>query len=290
MTYIIPRIDYAFKKIFGDEKHKSILISFLNAILYDGEPTIHDLSIADNFNAPKIHGLKHTFMDITAVLNDGSRIIIEMQVLSVAGFGKRILYNVAKAYSAQLRPKGAYSSLKPVIGLTITDFQLFDEEEVKGTFSRYGLYDLENKMAYPENDIELFFVELPKFKKTVTELKTLTDKWLYFLRYASEVEAVPKQMQDEASIVEAFEIADRVNLTQAEIDELEKIEAFVYTTHTALEDLRQEIQDAEQKTKDAKQQTKDTVVTIAQNLLTILDDKMISQNTGLTLNEVRALR
>lgn len=110
MTFINPKISFGFKKIFGDEQHKSILISFLNAIL-DGQQTIQDLQILDPYNAPKLSGLKDTFLDVKAKLVDGTQVIIEMQVLAVEGFGKRVLYNVAKSYSAQLKPKADYSTL-----------------------------------------------------------------------------------------------------------------------------------------------------------------------------------
>ncbi len=281
MDFINPKIDFAFKKIFGDEQHKAILISFLNAILYAGQPTIQDLQILDPYNAPKIRGLKDTFLDVKAKLDNDSHVIIEMQVLAVESFGKRVLYNVAKAYSAQLRPKEDYTSLNPVIGLTITDFRMFSDDEVKDVLSRFGLYDQQNGVEYPLNDIELVFVELPKFKKELTKLQTVTDKWLYFMRYANELDDIPQTMKSEPAIEQAFQVANRVNLSQDELDALEQREFFVRDMHRLVETAVQKaIQETEMKRS----------LEIAHQLLDILDDETLSEKTGLSLKDIQKLR
>ena len=125
MIFINPKIDYAFKKIFGSSESKDILISFLNALIYEGNPTIEDLEIINPNQPPKLEGLKDTYLDVKAKLNDGTLVIIEMQVLNVQSFGKRVLYNAAKTYAFQLQAREGYRMLKPVIALTITDFEMF---------------------------------------------------------------------------------------------------------------------------------------------------------------------
>ena len=94
-----PKIDYAFKKIFGSSESKEILISFLNALIYEGNPTIEDLEIINPNLPPKLEGLKDSYLDVKAKLSDGTLVIIEMQVLNVQSFGKRVLYNAAKTYA-----------------------------------------------------------------------------------------------------------------------------------------------------------------------------------------------
>jgi predicted transposase/invertase (TIGR01784 family) len=99
MIFINPKIDYAFQKIFGSSESKDILISFLNALIYEGHPTIEDLKIINPNLPPKLEGLKDTYLDVKAKLKDGTLVIIEMQVLNVQSFGKRVLYNAAKTYA-----------------------------------------------------------------------------------------------------------------------------------------------------------------------------------------------
>ncbi|HBB35979.1 MAG TPA: transposase, partial [Cyanobacteria bacterium UBA9273] len=96
-VFINPKTDLAFKKIFGSKQSKDILISFLNAIVYNEQDTIKDLVILDPYQAPKIKGMKDSYLDVKATLVDNTTVIIEMQVLNVLGFEKRVLYNAAKA-------------------------------------------------------------------------------------------------------------------------------------------------------------------------------------------------
>jgi predicted transposase/invertase (TIGR01784 family) len=103
MRFLDVRTDFAFKKVFGSQQSKPVLIDFLNAMLdYTGEFAIADLEIVDPYQIPMIQGMKDTYVDVKAVLTNGSHVIIEMQVLHVEGFEQRILYNAAKQYSSQL--------------------------------------------------------------------------------------------------------------------------------------------------------------------------------------------
>jgi len=91
MTFINPKTDFAFKKIFGSNESKPILISFLNAMIYDGNPTIADLEIIDPYLASRVPYLQDSYLDVKARLAGGATVIIEMQVLNVASFAKRVV-------------------------------------------------------------------------------------------------------------------------------------------------------------------------------------------------------
>ncbi|NEQ26373.1 MAG: Rpn family recombination-promoting nuclease/putative transposase, partial [Microcoleus sp. SIO2G3] len=91
MNFISPKTDFAFKKIFGSTDSKDILISFLNALLYNEQPVIEDLEIIDPYSSSKVRGLKDTYLDVKAKITGGKTVIIEMQVLNVAAFDKRVL-------------------------------------------------------------------------------------------------------------------------------------------------------------------------------------------------------
>ena len=82
MQFLDVKTDYAFKKVFGSDTSKHILISFLNALVYDNKKIkIKDLIIVDPYNVPMIKGVKDTFVDVKAILDDDTKVIIEMQVL-----------------------------------------------------------------------------------------------------------------------------------------------------------------------------------------------------------------
>ena len=225
MRFINPKTDFAFKKIFGSPQSKEILISFLNAILYDGKPTIKDLEIIDPYLAPKIQGVKDTYLDVRAFLSGGQKVIIEMQVLNVAAIEKRILYNAAKSYSLQLDKGEKYHLLNPVIALTITDFKMFEKSEE--IISWYVLKEKERLTDYPESDLELVFVELPKFHKKLEELSDIKDKWMYFLKYCDELSEIPEPYDGISEFTKAFEIANKANMSKEELEDLERREIFI---------------------------------------------------------------
>ncbi len=275
MQFINPKTDFAFKKIFGSDQSKAILISFLNALLYHEQPTIEDLEILNPYLAPKIAGMKDTYVDVRARLRGGRNVIIEMQVLNVEGFEKRILYNAAKAYSDQLQTSDDYPILNPVVALTITDFVMFPEHsEVQ---SAYVLKEKERLTDYRGGDLELVFVELPKFTKSLAELVGVKEKWLYFLRKAPSLELAPQSMTEVPEINQAFDIANRANLSAEEAETQENKLKFI-------RDQRGSINLAEKKGRE------DMALEIARRAPAEMSDQVVADLTGLSLKVVSELR
>ncbi|MGD1898718.1 MAG: Rpn family recombination-promoting nuclease/putative transposase [Phormidesmis sp.] len=282
MRFLNPKTDFAFKKIFGSLQSKDVLISFLNALLYEGRPTIEDLEIIDPYQAPQLKGMKDTFLDVKATISEGKTVIIEMQVLNVLGFEKRVLYNAAKAFSIQLDSGEAYARLTPVIALTITDFEMFpDSLEV---ISRYGLRE-HNRLTTYSDDIELVFVELPKFSKSLDELETITDRWIYFLQQADTLETVPSGWQDIEPLKKAFEIAELSNLSREELDVFQRKQIFLQDSQNAvLKGIEQGIEQGIERGERRKAEA------IAKALLDVLDLETISEKTGLSVDAIAALK
>jgi len=225
MRFISPKTDFAFKRIFGSSEHPEILISFLNAMLYNGEPTIQELEIIDPYSAGSVTGLKDTYLDVKAKITGNKTVIVEMQVLNVAAFEKRVVYNAATTYYTQLKAGEGYLKLNPVIALTITDFILFENTEK--LISNFEFTETEEKFVNPNCELKLVFVELPKFKKELNELETLPEKWIYFMKNAPSLEAVPDTLGSIEEINTALEIANRANLTLDELNDVDKREMFI---------------------------------------------------------------
>lgn len=316
MRFLDVKTDFAFKKVFGSEQSKHILISFLNALLdYQGGDTITDLTIIDPYQAPKILGMKDTYVDVKAVCANGSTVIIEMQVLNVEGFEKRILYNAAKTYSAQLGKGEKYHLLNPVIALTLTDFVMFpDQPEV---FSHFRLLEKQTLAQY-SGDLGLVFIELPKFTKELQELTNISDKWVYFVKNAGNLDYVPDTLQADPCIVDAFGIANQAGLTEEELEAQERRFDFLRVQRAFQDQLKEAVEqrqlteekllkkeleyrqilekqrEAEKKQEAAEARAAEAehikAINIARNLLDILDDATIAQKTGLTVKEVSTLR
>ncbi|MCA6510213.1 MAG: Rpn family recombination-promoting nuclease/putative transposase [Pseudanabaena sp.] len=288
MIFINPKIDFAFKKIFGSEDSKDILISFLNSLIYEAQPVIYDLEILNPYLAPKIRGVKDTYLDIKAKITDSETgeqrtVIIEMQVLNIEGFEKRILYNAAKSYSVQLTTGQGYNLLNPVIALTITDFVMF--ADLPNVTSRFVLKEKDFLIDYPIYDIELIFVELPKFKKNLPELKTIIDKWLFFLNNARKLQNIPATMDTIPEIKKAFYIANQANLTLDELEDQEKSEIFIQDQRGAI--IKATKESLEQGRQEGQRQK---AYEIAKKMLGNFDEQAIADMTGLTLEDLRSLQ
>ncbi|MBF0177694.1 MAG: Rpn family recombination-promoting nuclease/putative transposase [Magnetococcales bacterium] len=225
MHFLNPKTDFAFKKIFGSEESRDVLISFLNATLSLRPPNqITEVTILDPYLAPKIKGMKETYLDVRVKDQKGWEYVIEMQVLNVAGFEKRVLYNACKAYAGQIQRGEDYRLLTNVVAITITDFVMF--EELPDIVNRFMLRASDNP-DISLDDLELVFAELPKFIKDEDQIGSIVDKWFYFLKHAGDLQVVPKILADEPAIKKAFEIANKAGLTPEELDDQERREIFI---------------------------------------------------------------
>ncbi|NET56620.1 MAG: Rpn family recombination-promoting nuclease/putative transposase [Symploca sp. SIO2E6] len=216
MRFINPKVDYAFKKIFGSKQSQDILISFLNAIIYGGEKTIKSLTIVNPYNPGQVISLKDTYLDVKAVLADGSIVLIEMQIASMTAFNKRVAYNLAKAYSNQLVKGEDYPLLNPAIAVTITDFILFPKSEA--AINKFVFQEETKNFPCIDKELRLIFLELPKFKKDLSQSKSLTDKWIYFLKEAATLEDIPESLEEVSEIKFALNLAQQANMTVEELE------------------------------------------------------------------------
>ena len=291
MRFIDPKTDFAFKKIFGSDQSHEILISFLNSLIYDGEAIVQDLEILNPYQPPKIVGIKATYLDVRAKINTGETVIIEMQVLNVSGFEKRILYNAAKGYAIQADAGMHYTTLNPVIALTITDFEMFPE--FPDVISRFILKERHTLVDYPVCDIELIFAELPKFTLSIDESVSLTEKWLYFLKNAPSLAVIPSSMETVPAFQQAFQIAQQSTLSRDELEEMEKQQVYLQDQRgviTKAAELALKKGRREGQKEGRKEGRKDEKIEIAQRLLEMLDDATIAATTGLSVAEIQELR
>ena len=291
MRFLNPKTDFAFKKIFGSQQSKEILIGFLNAILYPTQPVIEDLEILDPYQAPSTQGMKDSFLDIKAQLSGGEIVVIEMQVLNVLGFKKRILYNAAKAFVNQLSSGSNYAELYPVIALTITDFELFFNH--KQVISRYQFQEINTQTPYNSHgDLEMVFVELPKFHKSLDQLTSLSDRWIYFLKEAENLTLIPDSLSEPSSLRQALDIANLSALSPEELEIFEHNQMLLHDSRNAVLYAQREGQmegrvegRAEGRAEGAQAKAEE----IARSLLGRLPLEVISETTGLSIAHLQTL-
>ncbi|MDX1905443.1 MAG: Rpn family recombination-promoting nuclease/putative transposase [Bacteroidia bacterium] len=273
MKFADVKNDIAFRKIFGNENRKGSLISFLNAVLdFADDQRITQVAILNPYQLPKLKGGKVTIIDVKATDQAGRSYIIEMQVGDIDGFEKRVLYYSSKSYTDQIKRADFYRKLRPVIFIGILDF-----EQTQNThyISRSQIRDIETG-EQTVRDMEFTFIELPKFTLALDELDTLTEKWVYFIKNAENLEVIPDNLEDEG-LRSAYEEANVQTWTQEELDAYEY--AFMRE-----EDERARLDKAEQK--GAKTAKQEAVVEFYRHDVPI---SVIATSLKLTEDEVRSI-
>ena len=220
--FLDPKNDIAFKRVFGSENHKDILIHFINDILElkDSEQ-IESVEFLSPIQDPEIAYKKQSIIDVLCRDKNGVQIIVEMQVAPTKGFEKRAQYYAAKAYSRQLNSgsgeDGRYEHLKEVIFIAIANCTIFkDKAEYK---SDHVILD-KNSYEHDLQDFSFTFIELPKFKKDkISELETIIEKWCYFFKYAANTseEDLKKLIGSDLVINQAYEALNQFNWTEQEL-------------------------------------------------------------------------
>lgn len=222
--YLDPKNDLCFKRIFGTEKNKDILIHFLNDILERPSPVI-EVTYLKTIQDPEIAKHRVTIVDVMCQDQSGDRFVIEMQLSHEKGFDRRALYYASKAYCSQRTTNIEYHDLKDVYFLAVTDFTPFPKK--KHWFSRIGLKDLDTN-EHDIKAIQLFFLQLPLFTKTKEDLKTMSikEKWAYFFKHAEHTndKELDELIGDDFIIKRAYEELDRFSWTEAELFDYDSAE------------------------------------------------------------------
>ena len=214
MKFVDVKNDIAFRKIFGNEEKTEIVISFINAVLDlpEGKKIIQ-VNILNPFQMPEIKGLKSSILDIRVKDQRGISYIIEMQVEEPDGFDKRVQYYTAKQYASQIEVGEDYPNLNQVIFIGILDFDFFEGTD----YLTHHLIVNQSTGKQELDDLEFNFIELNKFNKTLEEIDTLVDKWIYFIKNAPNLEVIPENVKD-TGLISAYENAAKHAWTKDEME------------------------------------------------------------------------
>jgi predicted transposase/invertase (TIGR01784 family) len=189
-----PKTDFVFKKLFGSEEHKPLLIALLHTLLeLDDAHMLEEVSFLPAEQKPLVEELKWSIVDVKCRDIQGTTYVVEMQVLNVEAFEKRVVYNACKAYTQQLRSGEGYPHLDDVIAVSICGFSLWptlpDAKVAVPMLSRWQMQEQHSGIRGLPH-IQHVFLELTKYTcgdKPVT----LLEKWAYFFTSASDFRLVP---------------------------------------------------------------------------------------------------
>ena len=273
-----PKMDFVFKRIFGNENHPNVLISFLNAILNPVDP-IKSVILKDTTIEKSHLEDKYSRLDVKAMTNKGEHINIEIQLKDEYNMIKRSLYYWSKLYEGQLENGENYQKLSRTICINLLDFNLLNHTKFH---SVYRLKDCETDEELTDV-MELHFIELKKMKDVnrVEEVKTKLEAWLYFINQPDS-ELVQELEKVEVEIKEAKAELVRLSGDRKERERYEKRRESRLNEVSALSYAEE---------KGIQKGVKQEKIEIAKNLVQKgLDDDFILETTGLTLAEVKGIR
>lgn len=280
-TLLNPQIDFVFKKIFGTEKNKPILINFLNAVIKPTTP-IKDVEIKNNDIDKDFLEDKFSRLDVKATTSNKEHINIEIQVKNEYNMIQRTLYYWSKMYSEQIQNRDNYSKLERTVCINILNFKYLKNDKY------HNAYRLKEITSNEElTDIqEIHFIELPKFNEignkeyvenVDVEKMDALEKWLEFLIEPESNTVRQLELSNEEIKLAKSELY-RLSMDSKEREQYNMREKAIYDRISALESSREE---------GIKEGVKKVVKKL---LIADVDINIIISSTGLSEEEILKIK
>ena len=284
--FINPRVDWAFKRIFGSEDTKDCLITFLNG-LFEGEFVIEDVTFAKTEKLGLRKDDRGVVFDVYCLTDQGKHIIVEMQKKEQTYFVDRALYYTARAITGQ-GVRGIWDyHLAPVYTVCFMDF-VSDDPLLTGFRNDFALMDLQTRTRVSDN-MRIVYLQLPLFDKhTEAECTDIFDCWIYIIKNMDMFEQMP--FREKYPIFRKLaEIGDLRKLSREELElydeDIKNMRDIYATRQFDLEKGRAEGR-AEGRSEGQAEEKAET----AKRLLAMgLSLEQVAQGTGLTVAKVQAL-
>ncbi|MEM1327546.1 MAG: Rpn family recombination-promoting nuclease/putative transposase [Bacteroidota bacterium] len=282
--YINPLTDFGFKKLFGSEPNKDLLIDFLNVIIPDRQ--VVDLSYSSNEHFGKSELDRKAVFDIYCIGENGERFIVEMQKAKQNFFKDRSVFYSSFPIQEQARKKEWDYQLDPVYSIGILDFVFDDHKDEQELFHLVELKDQRCEVFYDK--LKFVYIELPKFKKAMSDLETHFEKWLYVFTHLSKLQDRPTELQERV-FKKLFEVAELAKFSKEEREayeeSLKNYRDIKNVVDTAREEGREEGKEEGRELGKQEQNIK-----IAKSLKQQgISPEIIAQSTGLSSDDIEKL-
>jgi predicted transposase/invertase (TIGR01784 family) len=272
--YVNPFTDFGFKKLFGSEPNKDLLIDFLNQLL-PAHHQIKDLTYTSNERLGASEADRKAIFDLYCTSHSGERFIVEMQKAKQNYFKDRSVYYSTFPLQEQAQ-KGPWDyELAAVYLVGILDFVFAEDKDDDEVCHRVQLKDQKNRVFYDK--LTFIYLEMPKFRKTEEELATSYDKWLYVLKHLPDLQGRPRKLQEKI-FAKLFATAELAKFNREEMMQYEQSLKYY-------RDLKNVIDTAFDEG-DAKRKVKVVLEALREGLPLPL----IAKLTELTEAEIKALR
>ncbi len=271
--YINPFTDFGFKRLFGEEPNKDLLLDFLNEILKGQQGQIVDLTYLKTEKLGITEQERKAIFDLYCENEKGEKFIVEMQKSKQNFFKDRSVYYSTFPIQEQAQKSEWNYELKAVYTIGILDF-VFDSDKSETDKFRYDvkLQDIEtNKTFYDK--LTFIYFEMPKFNKSIEELESHFDKWLYVLKNLHKLDRLPENLKEQV-FEKVFEVAEIAKFSREE--------------YISYEDSLKYYRDLKNSLDTAKLEAKEEVV--LNSIKMGLDSETISKITGLSIEQVERIR
>ncbi|MFO0964345.1 MAG: Rpn family recombination-promoting nuclease/putative transposase [Gemmataceae bacterium] len=229
-----PKVDYAFKRLFGRTENRLLLIDVINAVLAPKRGAeVVEVELLNPFNEKDLEDDKLSIVDVKARDQSGRHYNIEMQMLPDRYFCKRLLYYWGKLHTQQLHEGDPYEELKCTIVIAFVDDPVFPREAAH--HHAFTIRDETNRLIFSD-DFAAHILEIGKFSKRAGELQSTLDTWLYFLKNAESLETTKLPAELKRPAIERA-VRELTMVTQADLDR-ERYEARLKLQRDELSRLR----------------------------------------------------
>jgi len=213
--FIHPFTDYGFKRLFGEEPNKDLLLDFLNELLHEQEGQITDLTYLKSEQLGNTTVDRKAVFDLYCLNEKGERFIVELQKTKQNFFKDRTLYYSTFPIQEQAQKADWNFELKAVYTVAILDF-VFEEDKDQPDKYRYDvkLSDINTHRVF-YNKLTFIYLEMPKFRKSLAELETRFEKWLYVLRNLDRLDSIPEALRERV-FEKLFQVAEIAQFTREE--------------------------------------------------------------------------
>jgi len=211
--YINPYTDFGFKKLFGEEASKDLLVDFLNELL-PAHHRIRDLTFRSPEGLPEIDSGRRAIFDIHCHGDNGERFIVEMQKARQNYFKERTIYYSTFPIREQAEKGDWNFKLDAVYCVGILDFVFDPEDEESQVLTEVKLRDGQQQIFYDK--LTYLYIQMPLFTKKENELASHFEKWLYFLKHLEDFREIPS-IFNEPVFQKGFQIAELAAYTPAEL-------------------------------------------------------------------------
>ncbi len=286
--YINPFTDYGFKKLFGEEPNKDLLLDFLNELLKEEQGVITNLTYlkTESLGASAVD--RKAIFDLYCENEKGEKFIVELQKSKQNFFKDRMVYYSTFPIREQAKRADWNFELKAVYTIGILDF-VFDESKNEPEKFRYDikLSDIETKEIFYDK-LTFIYLEMPKFNKTVNELSNRFEKWLYVLRNLNKLDRIPNNLKEDI-FEKLFAVAEIAKFTPEQVNSYEDSLKYYRDLKNSLDTARDEGFEKGLE-KGIEKGMKKGKIEIAKKLLQIgFETDVIKKSTGLSEKEINAL-